>query len=144
MCLTVSIEEFCTAVCMIMSLKNYIDIIFVEYRSKLCSQDHAVCIGVIKAGTIDILMNRNDTPFCIRISGNRFFDGFGMFRYVVIICIQYDEKSVAVRVVIIAAGCRFAVICGVGIIEMVGIVRIQRIMISDSGGNRKARKSVCT
>src|SRR5699024_8984100 len=40
-CLTVSIEEFCTAVCMVMSLKNYIDIIFVEYRSKLCSQDHA-------------------------------------------------------------------------------------------------------
>ena len=141
-CLAVSIEEFCTAVCMVVPLKYDIDIILIEYRGKLCSQDHTVCVGVIEAGTVDVLMNGDDTPFRIRISGYSFLDRLRMLGDIVIICVQYDEESVAVGVVVVSARFCLTVFRSIRIIEMIGIVRIQRIVVSDGGGYRKAGKSV--
>ena len=48
MSLSVTIKHFGTAVCMIVSLKNHINIICIKYRCKLCTKDHTVCVGVVK------------------------------------------------------------------------------------------------
>ncbi len=86
-CLSVSVKHFGTAVSMIVSLQNNIDIICIKYRSELCTQDHTVCIGVIKTGSINVLMNGYHTPFCIWICTDRFFDRILMFCNVVIVCV---------------------------------------------------------
>ena len=51
-----------------MSLKDYVNVILVKYRSQLGTKDHTVCIRVIQAGAVDILMDGHDTPFGIRVS----------------------------------------------------------------------------
>ena len=72
---------------MVMSLKDYVNIILVKYRCQLGTKDHTVCIRVIQAGAVDILMNGHDTPFGIREVCNCFLNGLLMFCYIVVVCI---------------------------------------------------------
>ena len=70
---------------MVMSLQNHIYIIFVKYRRQLSTEDHTVCIGMIQTGSVNILMDRNNTPLCIREILYRLFNGLLMFCHIVII-----------------------------------------------------------
>ena len=129
---------------MIMSLKNNIDIVCIEYRSKLSTENHTICVGMIKPGTVNILMDCHDTPFCIRVSFYCFFNGVLMFCNIVVVGVQNNEKSFAIAVVVVAAGCCFSVFSIIWVIEMIGIVRIQGIMITDCCCDRKRFQSICT
>ena len=60
---------------------------------------------------------------------------FGMLGNVVVVGVQNDEQAVAVGVVIISARLGQAVVGRIGIIKMIGIIRIQGIMVSDRGCN---------
>ena len=127
---------------MVVSLKNNIDIVCIKHRSQLSTKNHTVCIGVVKTGTINILMDGYDTPFCIRISFYSFFDGVLMFCNVIIVGVRNDEESVTIAVVVITACCCLTVFCIVRVIEMVGIIRIQRIVVTDGSCYRKRFQSI--
>ena len=87
MSLSITVEHFGTAVCMVMSLKNNINIICIKHRSKLCTKYHTICIRMIKARSVNVLMDRYDSPFRIRISLNSFFNCLLMFCYIVVVSI---------------------------------------------------------
>ena len=129
---------------MVMSLKYYINVICIKYRSQLCTKDHTVCIRMVKSRTVDILMDGYDTPFCIRISLYSLFDSILMLCYIVIVGIQNNEKSLAIAVIIVSASCCFSIFCVVRVIEMICVVWIQGIMVSNGSCYRKACKCICT
>ena len=135
--LSVTVKKFGTAVGVVMSLKHYVNIVCVKDWSELCTKDHSVCIRVVKTGTVNILMDGNHTPGCIRVSFYCFLDGILMLCYVVVVGVQNNEKSVAIAVVIVTASCCFSIFCVVRVVEMVCIVRIQGIVVSDGSCYRK-------
>ena len=54
-----------------------------------------------------------------------------MLGYVVIVGVEHDEQACAVGVIVISAGGRPAVFGGVGVVEMIGVIRIQRVVVTD-------------
>ena len=99
---------------------------------------------MVKSGTVNILMDGYDAPFCIRVSFYCLFDGVLMFCNIVVVGIQNDEKSLAIAVVVVAASCCFAVFGIIRVIEMIGIIRIQGIVVTDRCCYRKRSQSICT
>src|SRR5699024_9588328 len=95
-------------------------------------------IRMIVTGAIDILVQRNDPPGGVRVSGNGFLHRFLVLGRVVVVGIEHDEDSRAIAVVIVAAGLGQTVLGLVGVVEVVGIVRVERVMVADRGGNRQA------
>ena len=67
-----------------------------------------------------------------------------MFCNIVVIGVQNDEKSFAIAVVVVAASCCFAVFGIIRVIEMIGIIRIQGIVVTDRCCYRKRFQSICT
>ena len=99
---------------------------------------------MIKTGAVNILVDSYDTPFCIRICLYSLLDGFLMLCHIIVVCVQNNKKSFAIAVIVITAGSSFSVFCIVRIVKMIGVIRIQRIMITDCCCYRKAFQCVCT
>ena len=76
---------------MIMSLKNHIHIILIHQRCELCTKHHSVGIRMIITGSVDILMEYDDTPLGILILRDRFFHYILMGCAVVIVRIKHHE-----------------------------------------------------
>jgi len=129
---------------MVMTLKNNVDIVCIEYRSKLSTENHTICIRMVKSGTVNILMDGYDTPFCIRISFYSLFNGVLMFCYIVVVGVQNDEKSLAIAVIVVTASSSFTVFSIIRVIEVIGIIRIQGIMVTDCCCYRKRFQGICT
>ena len=81
---------------MVMSLENNIDVILVKYGSELCTEDHTVCVGMVKTCSVNILMDSNHTPLSVRVGSYGLGNGLFVLGYVVIVCVEDEEKSVAV------------------------------------------------
>ena len=140
--LSVSIEQSGTAVGVVMSLQYHINVIFIKYRRQLCTQDHAVRVGVIQSGTVNILMNGHDSPCGIRICLSSLLDQLLMLCNIVIIGVQHDKQTITVGVVVVAASCGCAVLGSVGIVKVIHIIFVQRVVISDGGGYCQSVKRI--
>ena len=103
MSLSVSVENLRTAVGVVVTLKYYVDIIPVEYGSQLSSQNHAVGIGMVQSGTIDILVNGYHPPCYIGVSIYSLFNGLLMLRYIVVVGVQYNEQARSIIIVVISS-----------------------------------------
>ena len=84
-CLSVAVKKFGTAVCMVVSLEYNIHVVLIKYRGQLGTQDHTIRIGMIQTGAVDILVNGDDAPFCIREVLYRLLYGLLVLRYIIII-----------------------------------------------------------
>ena len=85
--LSVTVKKFGTAVGVVMSLENDINIVCIKDGSKLGTKDHTICVRMVKTGSVDILVDGYDTPFCIRICFYSFLNGFLMFCCVIVVCV---------------------------------------------------------
>ena len=127
---------------MVVALEHHVDVVLVEDGGQLGPEDHAVRVGVIQAGAVDVLVDGDDPPGGVGIRGNGLPDGLLMLRHIVIVGVQHDEQAVAVEVVIVAAGLGGAVLRGVGVVEVVHIVGIQGVVVADGGGHRQRGQHV--
>ena len=116
--LTVAAQEFGTAVGVIMSLKNDIHIILIKDRRQLRAEDHSVGIGMIQSGAVDILMDGDNLPFCIRIRGSSLLHGLLMLCHIVVVGVQYNEERITIAVIVVPASLGCSVIGCIGYIEM--------------------------
>ena len=114
--LPISLELICSGIGMVMSLKHYINVICIHDRCQLCTENHSVGIGVIKTGAIDILMEHNHAPCCIRILADCLLDYILVGCTVIIVSIQHDKQYTSISIVIICSRC--------GLTQCVGCVCI--------------------
>ena len=131
--LAVPVEDLGAAVGVIMALEHHVDVVLIEDGGELGAQDHAVGVGVVQTGAIDVLVDGDHTPLGVGVGGHGLGDGLLMLGGVVVVGVQHDEQARAVGVVVVAAGLGGAVIGGVGVIEVVGVVGIQRVVVADGG-----------
>lgn len=61
-----------------------------------------------------------------------------MLSHIIVVGVQHDEQPGAVGVVIVAAGLGRPVLRGVGVIEVIHIVEVQRIVVADGRGHGQA------
>ena len=119
-----------------MALKHNVDVVFVKDRGQLGAEDHAVRIRVVKAGAVDILMDGDDAEGRIRVGSNSLLDRLLMLGHIVVVGVEHDEQAGTVGVVVIAARLGLAVAGLVRVVEVVLVVRVERIMVADRGRNR--------
>mgnify|MGYP006980318657 CR=1 FL=1 len=89
-------------------------------------------------------MDGYNSPFCIRISFDSFFNCFLMLCHIVIIGIQNNEKALSIAVVVITTCLSFTIFCIIRVIEMIHIILIQRIMVTNCSCHCKSLQSICT
>ena len=125
-----------------MALEHHVDVVLIEDGGQLGAEDHAVRVGVIQAGAVDILMDGDDPPGSVGIRGNGLLDGLLVLRHIVVVGVQHDEQAVAVGVIVIAAGLGGTVLRGVGVVEVVHVVGIQGVVVADGGGHRQTGQHI--
>ncbi len=136
---------------MIMSLKNHINIIFINNRCQLCTKNHTVRIRMISRRSVDILMESYHTPFCIRIICNGFSNHILMGSTIIVIGIQNNKQYIAIGIVIIRTGSCFILCISIKltfliiwIIKMITVIWIFRIMVTNGGCYWQRTKSRCS
>ena len=133
--LAVAVEELGAAVGVVVALEHHIDVVLVKDGGELCAEDHAVGVGVIQTGAVDILVDGDHAPGGVGSRGDGLLDGLLVLGYIVIVGVEHDKQTGAVRVVVVAAGLGLAVLGGVGVVEVVGVVGIQGVVVADGGGH---------
>ena len=133
--LAVTVKELGAAVGVVVALEHHIDVVLVKDGGELCAEDHAVGVGVIQTGAVDILVDGDHAPGGVGSRGNGLLDGLLVLGYIVIVGVEHDKQTGAVRVVVVAAGLGLAVLGGVGVVEVVGVVGIQGVVVADGGGH---------
>ena len=135
MALAVAVEELGAGVGVVVALEHHVDVIGVKDGGQLGAQDHAVGVGVVQAGAVDVLVDGHHPPGGVGGVGHGLFDGGLVLGHVVVVGVQHDEQPRAVGVVVVAPGLGGAVIGGVGVIEVVEVVGVQGVVVADGGGH---------
>ena len=140
--LAVAVEQLGAAVGVVVPLEHHVDVVLVKDGGQLGTEDHAVGVGVVQAGAVDILVDGDDAPGGIGVGGHGLGNGLLMLGHVVVVGVEHDEQAVAVGVVVVAAGLGLTVGGGVGVVEVIGVVGIQGIVVADGGGHGQAGQHV--
>ena len=97
---------------------------------------------MVKARAVDILMDGNDAEGRIRIGSDSLADRLLMLGNIVVVGVEHDEQAGAVGVVVVAARLGLTVAGLVRVIEVVHVVRVERVVVADRGRNRQGRQCV--
>ena len=87
-------------------------------------------------------MDGDDAEGRIRVGSNSLLDCLLMLGHIVVVGVEHDEQAGTVGVVVIAARLGLAVAGLVRVVEVVLVVRVERIMVADRGRNRQGCQRV--
>ncbi len=102
--LAVTVQQLGAAVGVVVALEHHIDVVLVKDGGQLGAEDHAVGVGVIQAGAVDILVDGDHAPGGVGIRGDGLLDGLLVLGHIVVVGVEHDKQTVAVGVVVVAAG----------------------------------------